>query len=161
MSKNMKKIFLIVLAFAALSIPAMAQEVGAKTSSSVVSRKFDKVPQEIKSKVSEFFKFTIKGEVTLAFNRFLEKSPLMDKQEEMSNLIKQTNRSFDIYGQMKGYEEVEVENVTESFMRLRYISLHTKYPLRWIFTFYNSPDFGWIAVNVKFDDLSEFFFKQD
>ncbi|MFA6570085.1 MAG: hypothetical protein WCT77_02500, partial [Bacteroidota bacterium] len=70
----------------------------------------------------------------------------------------QTKKSIQLYGPIKGYEPVSSEIVTESLVRLRYFSLHTDFPMRWIFTFYKSPSRGWIVINIKFDDLSETFF---
>jgi len=73
-------------------------------------------------------------------------------------LKKQTERSIDIYGDILSFEFVSAEQVTESYIRLRYLALHSSYPMRWIFTYYRSPDKNWIVTNVKFDDLSEYFF---
>jgi hypothetical protein len=66
-----------------------------------------------------------------------------------------------LYGQIRAYEPVSSDIVSESYIRIRYLAYHTDFPMRWIFTFYKSPKLGWIVVNIRFDDLSDFFFKED
>lgn len=119
------------------------------------------LPKEIVGMSTEFFKLMMVGNTGEAFKKLLQNSPISEKPEQIKRLTDQAKRAEDIYGLMKGFERVGSESVAESYIRLRYLVLHDKYPMRWIFTFYRSPTIGWIAVNVKFDDDSEYFFSKE
>lgn len=159
----MKNKLIFLMAVFLLPVALYSQEEGLTKSSknnSVVNKNLD-IPKDIRGKLNEFFKLVIKGEVSTAFQNLTVNSPIARKESEINNLIKQANRSFEIYGEIKGFEEVDVEMPTQCLLKVRYVGLHSRYPLRWIFTFYKSPDLGWIITNIKFDDLSETLFKTD
>lgn len=122
---------------------------------------YKKVPQELKIKTSKFFNFLLDSNVTAAYDELMKGSFLVAQNDKIKTLISQTHRAFDIYGLLKGFEPVNAEEITKSFIRIRYIGLHTKFPMRWIFTFYKSPTAGWIVTNVKFDDLTEYYFTDE
>lgn len=125
------------------------------------SDSYKKIPQELKVKTSKFFNFLLDSNVSSAYDELMKNSFLVGQDDKLNTLIKQTHRAFEIYGLLKGYEPVSAEEITKSFIRIRYIGLHTKFPMRWIFTFYKSPSVGWIVTNVKFDDLTEYYFNDD
>ena len=129
--------------------------------SKAISKQYKKLPPILKKKTSDFFNSLLDSNVNVAYNILMEGSPLARKTEELKGLINQTHRAFEIYGLVKGYEPVNSEHITPSFIRVRYLGLHTRFPMRWIFTFYKSPDKGWIITNVKFDDLTEFYFSDE
>lgn len=128
---------------------------GSKTSSNISSELIDK---EIIKKLDRFFKKVIAEDINTGFEDLLVNSLIKNKKEDLSNLKKQTLLSVEIYGKIQGFEYVNAEEVTESFVRLRYLALHVNYPMRWVFTFYRSPEKGWIVSNIKLDDQSEYFF---
>jgi hypothetical protein len=111
------------------------------------------------SKCDDFFKLIINGKYREAFSGLLTGSLIGEKSEQLTNLIDQTKRASELYGEMKSYELVNTEAVSPSLARLRYLSLHTDYPMRWLLTFYKSPEKGWVVINVKFDDVTESFFQ--
>ncbi|MBK9246856.1 MAG: hypothetical protein IPM69_01775 [Ignavibacteria bacterium] len=119
------------------------------------------LPKDIIGISSEFFKLMMSGNSDQAFQRLFKNSPMADNKTLTTQIIDQAKKAEQIYGIIKGFERVGEESLTESFIRLRYISLHDKYPLRWVFTFYKSPTRGWIVTNVKFDDDSEYFFSKE
>lgn len=119
------------------------------------------VPQEVKDKCVQFFELLVSSEIKTAFERLLQKSPISKREKEVKNLIEQTEKANELYGKLKGYEAVNSESPAPSYIRMRYITLHTDTPMRWLLTFYKSPELGWIIVNVKFDDLADFFFKDE
>lgn len=125
------------------------------------SDSYKKVPQELKVKTSKFFNYLLDSNVTAAYDELMKGSFLIAQNEKLNTLINQTHRAFEIYGLLKGFEPVNAEEITKSFIRIRYIGLHTKFPMRWIFTFYKSPSAGWIVTNVKFDDLTEYYFSDE
>ncbi|MCX7879377.1 MAG: hypothetical protein N2517_01820 [Ignavibacteria bacterium] len=119
------------------------------------------VPKQVLDKISAFFDTIIANKVEQAFDNLIDKSPLKKKTEELQKLMNETKRANLIYGPIKSYEPINSDIVSESFIRVRYLAYHTDFPMRWVFTFYQSPKLGWIVVNIRFDDLSEFFFKED
>lgn len=144
-----------------LTIFLQAQPGGSLQSGRSQNHKTKTVPIEISKKTTRFFNSLVEGEVEKAFTQMLEGSPIGEKKEQVNSLIAQTKRSIDIYGSLMQYQEVSNELVTSSFLRVRYLGLHSKFPMRWIFTFYNSPETGWIVTNIKFDDLSEYYFEDE
>jgi len=119
------------------------------------------VPQEVLDKIHTFFDSIIANKVEKAFEELIGDSPLKKKNEEIQKLINETKRASMIYGAIKSYEPISSDIVSESFIRVRYLAYHPDFPMRWVFTYYKSPKLGWIVVNIRFDDLSEFFFKED
>jgi|JI8StandDraft_1071087.scaffolds.fasta_scaffold50963_3 hypothetical protein len=119
------------------------------------------LPKDIVGISSEFFKLMMSGNSDKAFEKLFQNSPMADNKVLTRQIAEQAKKAEDIYGIIKGFERVGTEAVAESYIRLRYISLHDKYPMRWVFTFYKSPTRGWIVTNVKFDDDSEYFFSKE
>lgn len=119
------------------------------------------VPQEVLDICENFFKKIIDNKIEKAFDELIGNSPLKKKNDEIQRLITELKRAVNLYGQIRSFEPINSEIVTESFIRVRYLSYHTDFPMRWVLTFYKSPKLGWIVVNIRFDDLSEFFFKED
>lgn len=156
------KIIILILSFILLSNSIFAQD-GLPSSSKKAKEptSFLEIPQNLKSKVDSFFGLLIKSEVKTAYENILINSPISRQRADIDNLLSQTSRSFEIYGKLNGYEAVNAEVATDSYIRLRYLGLHGNFPVRWIFTFYRSPEKDWIITNIKFDDLSEYFFKGD
>jgi len=122
---------------------------------------FLEVPPHLKTKVESFFSSLSKNDIKNAYDNILTSSPINRQREDIENLLSQTKRAIDIYGKLDGFEAVNAEIATDSYIRLRYLGLHGNFPVRWIFTFYRSPEKDWIVTNIKFDDLSEYFFKGD
>lgn len=119
---------------------------------------FINIPPELEQKCNTFFESLSKSEIKKAFDKILEGSPIKNKEEQINNLIEQTKQSIVLYGKLNDAEAVSSEIATPSLIRLRYLAVHNIYPMRWIFTFYKSPKSGWIIINIKLDDLSEYFF---
>ncbi len=157
----MKVILFFLLTFLTLSNGLYSQGDELQSSTGVKSDSYKKVPQELKIKTSKFFNFLLDSNVTAAYDELMKNSFLVAQSDKVNTLMNQTHRAFEIYGLIKGYEPVSAEEVSKSFLRLRYIGLHTKFPMRWIFTFYKSPTAGWVITNVKFDDLTEYYFTDD
>ncbi|OGU15914.1 MAG: hypothetical protein A2X61_01450 [Ignavibacteria bacterium GWB2_35_12] len=142
-----------------ISLNVFSQESSLQKSSGIgEGNSIANVPKEIQASCTAFFKLLVTAEVDKAFETILKNSPIAKKDDQIKNLIDQTKKSFKLYGNMQGYEPVNSEQVTESLLRVRYLSIHPDMPMRWIITYYNSPSRGWIVINIKFDDLAEYFF---
>lgn len=156
----MKKIvilFILVMSFGTV----FSQDGLPSSKKSKEPTSFLEVPSGLKTRIDKFFNLLAKGDVKTAYNNMLVNSPISRQKVDLDNLLSQTSRSFEIYGELSGYEPVNAEIATESYIRMRYLGLHGLFPVRWVFTFYKSPDKDWIVTNIKFDDLSEYFFKGD
>lgn len=150
------KILNIIFVFVVMSAMVYSQD--AKLSSSVGEPIQEvMIPNEVKSSLNNFFEEISDGKVKEAFDEFLKDSPIKSNTEDVQSLINQTDRSLKIYGKFHQAEFVNGHFASKSYIRLRYLGLYDKYPMRWIFTFYNSPKMGWIVTNIKLDDLSEFY----
>ena len=119
------------------------------------------IPLEIENICTEFLKKTQNKKIKEGLDVLLKGSPIVDKKEQISNLIRSSEQSVEFYGEMMGFEVVNSEVVTESLLRVRYLSLHETFPMRWVFTFYLPPEEDWIVINVKLDDRSESFFSDE
>jgi len=115
------------------------------------------IPSEAKSKLNNFFDAIKRKEFKKAYDELLKNSPINDKKEDIDNLLNQTERTIRIYGDFAGASFVNGHSASDNYIRVRYLGLYDKYPMRWIFTFYKSPKLGWIVTNIKLDDLSEFY----
>lgn len=146
-----------------MCVPVYAQESTTQKATTSVpeSKVLANAPLEIQISCNTFFKTLISTNVDRAFDDLLKKSPLLQKIENIKNLKLQLNRANELYGPMRGFEPVSAEAVSESLIRLRYLGLHVDFPMRWIITFYNAPLRGWIVINMKFDDNTEYLFSDE
>ena len=157
----MKKYFILfsmLIALLGVSI-ASAQETSASRANT--TQQFMNIPAELQTKAQMFFQLIEKNEIKKAFDALLENSPLKNKDEQVKNLMDQTKQAIVLYGKIVGNEAVSSEIASTSLIRLRYLGIHTNFPMRWIFTYFNSPKYGWIVINVKLDDMSEYFFSDE
>ena len=155
------KLLISILCFIFAYTVITAQEGGLQTSGKLSKGgniEFKDIDKEVTRAVDNFFTKVIKDDLKNGFDELLKNSVIALKRDDVENLRKQTERSMEIYGKILSFEFVNAERVTDSYLRVRYIGLHSNYPMRWVFTFYRSPDKGWIITNVKFDDMSEYFF---
>jgi hypothetical protein len=121
-------------------------------------KSYKDLPMAIKENMALFFQDLIKGDIEKGYDRLLENSPIKRKTKSLSSLVEKTEYSVELYGNMFDYEPVSVEIATSSYFRVKFLSLHTRNPMRWVFTYYRSPDKGWIITNILYDDQTENFF---
>jgi hypothetical protein len=118
------------------------------------------VPQELVEISSRFFKLLGAAEVSLAFDELLKNSPIKEDREKILELTTQSRRAVELYGQVRGFEFAGIEVSTPSLVRVKQIALHNKFPMRWYFTYYKSPQNGWVITNIQFDDRIELLFPE-
>ena len=155
----MKILIIAALIFSASFTSGIAQQDSPQRDNTSGLPSASAVPKELYAKSSNFFKALILSNIEDGYTNLLQQSPIRDNKEQFKRLIDQTKRSFELYGNAKGYERVDEEYATESLMRLRYITIHDNLPMRWVFTYYKSPKHGWMIINIKFDDEAEVLFK--
>ncbi len=156
----MKKIIILII-IVALSGAYQSNAQTKPLSGTSGQSAFINIPAELEQRCKGFFDLLSKSEIKKAFDKVLEGSPIKNKEEQINNLIEQTKQSIVLYGKLSDSEPVSSEIASPSLIRLRYLAVHNTYPMRWIFTFYKSPKAGWIIINIKLDDLSEYFFSDE
>ncbi|MES2767037.1 MAG: hypothetical protein V4642_14275 [Bacteroidota bacterium] len=157
----MKLLFLIFFFTVAIIAPGYSQQDSPQKDTPRGLPVASAVPKELYSHSASFFKLLLTSDIEEAYDGLLKQSPIHEKQEQYKRLIDQTKRAFQLYGNAQGYERVDDEYISESLMRIRYITIHDELPMRWVFTYYRSPKRGWIIINIKFDDEAEYFFKDE
>jgi len=119
------------------------------------------IPIEIEIRCEDFLKKMKNKNMKEAYQEILNKSPILEKTDQITNLIRAAEQSIKFYGEMMDFQPVSSEIVTQSLLRVRYIAMHETYPMRFVFTWYKAPQLGWIVINLKYDDLSETFFSDE
>lgn len=158
---NKKLSLLLIIIFVATYL-VNAQDGGLQkpeSKSKISNLAYDKIDRSITKSIDAFFDLLVKNDVGNACDNLLKNSPIWIKKDNVKNLKDEIERSINIYGDVMMFEYVSGEQVTESYIRLRFLALHKNYPTRWVFTYYKSPEKGWIVTNVKMDDASENFFE--
>jgi len=160
----MKKILLSAILYMLLAFPLCAQEnalTRSRSSNETTKETIVSIPDDIQKKLSKFFETLVTKQTETAFTELLTNSPVNQRQDQVQKLIFETKRANKLYGDIKGYEVINSEMVSPALIRIRYLGYYELFPMRWIFTFYKSPNQNWIITNIKFDDLSENFFKEE
>lgn len=157
----MKKNLLIIIFMIIFSMSLLSQDESLPKSSTTIKYYEPNIPKELHTRIADFFKLIISGDYEKAYKELLKGSPLIRKEKELNRLIEQTEKATQIYGALQGFEAVDSEVASNSMIKCRYLGLHSLYPMRWIFTYYNSPENGWVIINIKFDDQSDFYFRKD
>ena len=116
------------------------------------------IPAVITEKCKNFFLTCIDSKIDNAFKEILLNSPIIKKDEQLNNLIAGAKQAENLYGKMLDYEYVRSDIISNSLIRVLYFSLHNDFPLRWYYTFYKTPNRGWIIINLRFDDDSQMLF---
>lgn|SRR5574344_1514811 len=157
---NIFKLMMILLVLPLMTMQAQTDETAAPRLQKSQAQ-FVNVPKELPTRIEKFFSILHENSVQKAFDALLEGSLLKNREEQVAKLVEQTKQAIVLYGKSENGEPVSSEVATPSLIRLRYIGLNQNFPMRWIFTFYNSPRFGWMVVDVKLDDMSEYFFTDE
>jgi hypothetical protein len=154
------KIFILMI----IAAPLLSQEpprIGSNDENFSNTPQLANVPVDIEKRCGEFLKKMKNKNMKEAYQEILEQSPILEKKDQISNLIRAAEQSIKFYGEMMDFQPVSSEIVTTSLLRVRYIALHETYPMRFVFTWYKAPQLGWIIINLKYDDLSESFFSDE
>jgi hypothetical protein len=126
-----------------------------------VKHNIEELPLDIRNSCKSFFESVIQKKFDNAFNEISKNSYISQKEDQMKLLVNQTKQAFSLYGDMKSFDFVNCEKGTDNYYKVRYLGNHIDFPTRWVFNFYNSPKYGWIVLNIKFDDLPDFLFSAD
>lgn len=153
-SKLLMVCMAVSLCLASVSSPPMAVAQGNPATAFGSSS----LPSGVHKMLTRFFSLVQVREVDLAFSELMENSPLLRDSSNIRSLHTNVKKSFELYGNMSGVEYLPTDEVTPSFIKVRVLAKHERYPIRWQFTMYNSPTMGWIVTDIKLDDESEYLF---
>ena len=101
--------------------------------------------------VTEFFETLGLGKVSLAYEKLTKGSMIEENEGQLSMLRTKTDEAMAEFGRIEGHELVEMEWAGTSLVRLTYLSLGEKFPLRWRFYFYKRKGL-WRLVDIRVDD---------
>jgi hypothetical protein len=101
--------------------------------------------------VNEFFTTLGLGKVDSAYEKLAAGSMIAENTGQLSLLRTKTDQAIEEFGGIEGQELVEMEWAGTHLVRLTYLSLGEKFPLRWRFYFYRREDV-WRLVDIRVDD---------
>ena len=110
------------------------------------------IPTEVDERCSAFYKALMTEAAGKVYEGLLKGSPLIRNEEKVRNQVVKTLQAIELYGKISGYEQAGAEYISQSYLKVSYLSLHPFNPIFWTFTFYNSPSIGWIVLNFKYTD---------
>ena len=101
--------------------------------------------------IGDFFLSLRKKQIDEAYDVLTKGSKIADKPGDVATLKKQTKKAVEIFGEIDGYEAVQVHPVGTRLLRLTCLSFNKDLPLRWRFYFYRSES-EWKLVDLGVDD---------
>ena len=105
-----------------------------------------------KQQISSFFKDLMAGKQSEAIDSLYSSNPLMNQKTQQLTLLKQQFGSIAaLYGRLIGTENMQVEELSPSIVRIVEVAKHENHPIVWEFYFYK-PNDKWIISQGMFVD---------
>jgi hypothetical protein len=101
--------------------------------------------------IGDFFLALRKKQIDEAYATLTKGSKIAEKPEDVATLKKQTKKALDLFGEIQGYELIQVHPVGSRLLRVTCLSLGRDLPLRWRFYFYRGES-DWKLVDLGVDD---------
>ena len=118
---------------------------------------YDGRPQE---QVNSFFKDLNKGNSNEAIDNLYSSNPtIAQKIQQLTMLKQQVAMVSTLYGKSIGQENVIVEEISPSVMRIVTVDKHELHPVIWEFYFYKAKNI-WIVSQSVFNDQFKFLDKK-
>jgi hypothetical protein len=118
------------------------------------------VSREPKAMAGEFFERLSAEKVDEAFNSLTAGSNLAKREKDLTLFRERTRQAMDDYGKIAGHELLEEKQAGANLLRLTYVSLAERYPLRWRLYFYKARD-QWEIIDIRVDDNLKALFQED
>jgi hypothetical protein len=128
--KNFNIVFSISIITFLLSFSLTAQEGGSLQHRTNENNLRFGLPEEIKTKLDDFFDSMVKRDYKGGLEKLLINSPISRKDNDFSNILKEVGKAIDAYGLIKGYEIVGFNIAGSSYYKVKIIGLHIKLPTR-------------------------------
>ena len=121
------------------------------------------------NQVADFFRILIEGRVDAAYDQILKGTPIAQMPKDVATLKTKTREALRVFGDLNGYDLVDVKMVGHSLVRATCLSLGKQFPIRWRFYFYStnaiaarSPEGAtwpnatmtgtWKLIDIRIDD---------
>ena len=145
-----------------LALPAFAQDKPKEAPAVVQSEAIAPIPAEaspaapkldpaLNKIVADFFLSVRKKQIDEAYDQLTRGSKIADKPGDVATLKKQTKKAVEIFGEIEGYELLQVHPVGTRLLRMTCLTFNKDLPLRWRFYFYRGAT-DWKLVDIGVDD---------
>ena len=108
--------------------------------------------------IGDFFAALRKNKIDEAYDQLTKGSKIAEKPSDVTTLKTQTKKAIGFFGDIQGYEIVQVNPVGTRLLRVTCLSISRDLPLRWRFYFYRAEN-DWklvdLGVNDRLVDLFE------
>lgn len=109
------------------------------------------VEESVRKPIEVFFAKLKQKDVNGAYDQLAKGTFIAERAEELNQLKEKTRQAIELFGEMQGFEIVQVKAVGEHLVGVNCVSLGKKFPLRWRFYFYKSED-NWRLIDIRVDD---------
>ena len=109
------------------------------------------LPPRLARTLDVFYGQLTKGNIDGAYSTLTANTVIESDPTNIANLKEKTAQALKLFGSIKGYEIIDVEEVGHHLLGVTCISLGDLYPLRWKF-FYYKPDSEWRLIDIRVDD---------
>ena len=106
---------------------------------------------EPSKQVAEFFRILSEGRVDAAYDQLLQGTKIAEMPKDVAVLKAKTREAIKVFGDINGYESVDVKPVGSHLIRITSLSIAKNLPIRWRFYFYMPLD-KWKLIDIRIDD---------
>ncbi len=112
---------------------------------------FPGLEPEVHNQLKVFFLLVQRGKVDAAYEALVKGTIIESRPADITVLRDKTKQAIQVFGEIRGYEVIELRRVGEHLLNVVVISLGDKFPLRWKLYFYHSRD-AWRLIDIRVDD---------
>jgi hypothetical protein len=115
------------------------------------------LPPRVDERVQSFFTALVTQTPEQAFFRLFEGTKFSAEKEIIDAYTKATRREIDASGKIKFFNHLETRKIGERLLLATYIIEHERRVIRWRLMFYSPVGNEWKLINLKVDDLRNFY----
>jgi len=150
--KPPRALILLVLAAAAHAQDKPALVVSPNvTTTQVVTAAPSALDASVTGTIEQFFKNLQEQKIEEAYDQLTKGTKIAEKTQDVTTLKEKTRQAVELFGEITGAEQVDVEKVGTRLLSATYLSLGKSLPLRWRFYFYKGEDV-WRLIDIRVDD---------
>jgi len=102
--------------------------------------------------VDQFFRVLTEGRVDAAYDELLKGTSIAQMSKDVASELKaKTRGAIRAYGDISGYDLVDMKEVGSHLTRVTCLALAKQIPIRWRFYFYKTSD-TWKLVDIGIND---------
>lgn len=107
--------------------------------------------EPVRKAIETFFDRLKQKDVNGAYDQLAKGTFIAERGEELKQLKEKTRQAVELFGEVQGFELVQVKKVGEHLVGANCLSLGKKFPLRWRFYFYRAES-DWKLIDIRVDD---------